>query len=137
MQALGSATTGFGMNHSWCRIRHTHNEHPEVNERDHHGDTGRFLATMRRSGCGEYTRWLAFHCSREPEINRGVDERFHLRCHVAVARGRTHQQAIRFPQVIQSADGNVLLILPNLRCIPVAPFEFFFDMRKFRGAAEK
>jgi len=49
---------------------------------------------------------------------------------------RTHEQAVRFLQVIQRAGENAPLILPDLRCISIAPFEFLFEMGKFRGAAK-
>jgi hypothetical protein len=136
-RSVGRATARFGVDHSWCGIRYSDDEHPEMNQRDHHRDAGRLLSTVCGSRRGEDTNGLAFHRTRQPEAGGTVNERFHLRGHVPVTCRRAKQHAVGFTKIIERADLNVLLFPPDLRFLAVTCLELFFNVWKFRRAAEE
>jgi len=63
-RSVGRAAARFGVDHSLYGIRHSDDEHPKMNQWDHHRDAGRLLAAVCGSGRGEDASGLALHRAR-------------------------------------------------------------------------
>ena len=97
--AIGCAAA-CGCNQRFFRIRNTHHDHALVNQRQHHRQQRRFLATMLAAGAGEHAGGFSDEGSGEPLTKRLIDKVFHGCSHIAEAGGRAQHQAITFIQIL-------------------------------------
>src|SRR5258707_14576447 len=71
--AVRRAAAPLRVEHPFARIRHADDEHPEMDQRNHHRHAGRFLTAMRGGGGGEDAGRFPFHRARKPEARGRVD----------------------------------------------------------------